>query len=121
MLRSEPTSFLCCTSCGHPAMKAKSGTTWNESEQWHGAIVGHEIADDIPLLAKTSGTLIYLLATLVDTLEGVGLRLNVSKTVLAITETQLRNHKRHFFPTTSPGEQIKFLNPEQSHAWFACV
>ena len=63
-----------------------------------------DFVDAIFLFANTSGTLVYLLDTLVDTLEGVGLRLNMSKTVIATTEAPPPP-----LSTTSCGEHYKNL------------
>ena len=60
-------------------MEAKSGTKGIDLRDGMPQLLVLTCADDIFLFAKTSGILIYLLDTLVDTLEGVGLPLNVSK------------------------------------------
>ena len=70
-------------------MEAKSGTKGIDLRDGMPQLLVLTCADDIRLFAKTSGILIYLLDTLVDTLEGVGLPLNVSKTIILTTETQL--------------------------------
>lgn len=70
-------------------MEAKSGTKGIDLRDGMLQLLVLTCADDILLFAKTSGILIYLLDTLVDTLEGVGLPLNVSKTIILTTETQL--------------------------------
>ena len=70
-------------------MEAKSGTKGIDLRDGMPQLLVLTCADDILLFAKTSGILIYLLDTLVDTLEGVGLPLNVSKAIILTTEAQL--------------------------------